>query len=255
MPMDKSQIAEAGVALLTAQYTALRSEITQRIQLQHNIMAFTLTFVATFLGLAVQFEITRPVLLLYPFLALFLAAGWTHNDNRVHALGYYIRMHIERPLLVTFVTTDENTGASNQQSAGDVTTGMVAKFGWESFFCFYKANKGLPLRRAASVLKKSLPLRKPASGRTRTSEGDLPIFSDRFLNDWYAKPLFIVTQVASMLLAFFSINNSLQQYLPLFIMNGIIVLATFFTVVFPRTLGSEIDISDVRDDNTLLPSG
>jgi hypothetical protein len=221
------------------QYTALRAEIVQRIQLQHNIMAVTLTFAAAFLGFAFEFDLVRPVLLLYPLLILFLAASWVHNDNRLHAIGYFVREHIERRFLSGFVAPTGTTAVINPQpsGAGDppkLDTKVLGELGWENFFCHYKEAKGFPFPHIHFFVEKRKNDRLYAAGK-QVEEKDLLFFSDRFLTDWYAKPFFLVTQGLSMALAFFCIESFWQQYWIPFIGDLILIALTIILVFFPRT--------------------
>ncbi|MDQ3705551.1 MAG: hypothetical protein M3437_10080 [Chloroflexota bacterium] len=250
--MDTEQAVAIGRVLLESQYTALRAEITQRIQLQHNIMAVTLTFAAAFLGFAFEFPDIRAVLLLYPLLILFLAASWVHNDNRVHAIGYFIREHIERAFLTRFVASDKDVDVSNLQPVeaislpnsdpNKITTSNLGTLGWENFFCPYKEAKGLLFSHIVYIVRRY---------RKRVpKEDELLFFSDRFLTDWYAKPFFLVTQLLALYLAASSIPQFFELYCSYFIGDCILIVLTFLIVIYPRTTPSR----DSGDPST-TPSG
>jgi 8-oxo-dGTP diphosphatase len=77
------------------EFSALRDESVKRTEIRHQLLSFTLVAAGTFLTVGAQ-EIVEPsVLLIYPLLAAFLAATWTHSDIRVGEIGEYIRNNIE----------------------------------------------------------------------------------------------------------------------------------------------------------------
>lgn len=78
------------IALITAEYATLREETIKRIELGHQLIALTLVVVGAFLSVGLQPGISASVLLVYPLLAMFLAAGWAHNDLRVRQITAYI---------------------------------------------------------------------------------------------------------------------------------------------------------------------
>jgi len=84
--------------LLVAEYSALRDEILKRIEFQHQLVSLTLIVAGTFLTIGVQANVPSSALLVYPILALFLAAGWAQDDVRINQLSVYIREKIEKHL-------------------------------------------------------------------------------------------------------------------------------------------------------------
>ncbi len=82
-------------AELLAEYSALRSEILQRIDMRQQILTFTLVIAGTVLSLGVQTNISPLVLLIYPVLALFLATAWMHSDVRIWEVAEYIEKQLE----------------------------------------------------------------------------------------------------------------------------------------------------------------
>jgi hypothetical protein len=77
------------------EFSALRDESLKRTEIRHQLISFTLIAAGTFLTVGAQ-ELAAPVvLLIYPLLATFLAATWTHSDIRVGEIGEYIRKNIE----------------------------------------------------------------------------------------------------------------------------------------------------------------
>jgi len=82
-----------------AEYSALRDEITKRIDMRNRLLTFTLVLAGVFLSAGVEIAQMDPtVLLVYPILATFLAAAWTHSDVRIGQLGEYIKEKHEKKL-------------------------------------------------------------------------------------------------------------------------------------------------------------
>ena len=77
--------------LIVAEYESLRSEIITRIGTGQNLVSLTLVVTGAFLGAGLQPQVNTSVLLVYPILAFFLAAGWAHNFLRIRQLADYIR--------------------------------------------------------------------------------------------------------------------------------------------------------------------
>lgn len=84
--------------LFVEQFTSLRSEIEQRINLRQQLIALTLVVAGTFLTIGVQPGESWVVLLFYPLLAMFMAAAWEHNDLRIGQINWYIQSVIEQHL-------------------------------------------------------------------------------------------------------------------------------------------------------------
>ena len=100
---QKAEGIDNSVALLTAEYTTLRDETIKRIELGHQLISLTLVVVGAFLSVGLQPGIPASVLLVYPLLALFLAAGWAHNDLRVRQITAYIIELENRPIGLEWV--------------------------------------------------------------------------------------------------------------------------------------------------------
>ena len=80
---------------IVAEYNALRNEIIKRLEFRLQITNLTLVSAGTFLTIGVQEKIPASVLFIYPLVAFFLAANWTHNGAVIMQLGNYIRENIE----------------------------------------------------------------------------------------------------------------------------------------------------------------
>ena len=76
-----------------AEYGALRAEILKRTDIQHQLLSLSLIALGTFV--TIGFESSATLLLVYPILAMFLAASWSHHDIRIAQLGDFIRSHHE----------------------------------------------------------------------------------------------------------------------------------------------------------------
>jgi hypothetical protein len=81
--------------LLVAQYTALRDEMAKRFEIRSQLVALTLLVAGTFLTIGVQPTVPESAILVYPILAMFLAASWAQSDLRTAQIAQFIRDHIE----------------------------------------------------------------------------------------------------------------------------------------------------------------
>lgn len=82
------------ITFLLSEYNALREEIIKRMELQHQVMFLALPVFGTILGAGIQFR-SPSIILLYPIIAVFLAATWAFHNSRIRELGSYIRVRIE----------------------------------------------------------------------------------------------------------------------------------------------------------------
>lgn len=80
------------------EYSVLKREVIKRTEIRNQLLALTLVAASTFLTMGAQELVVPSVLLIYPILAAFLAAAWTHSDIRVGEIGEYIRRNIESRL-------------------------------------------------------------------------------------------------------------------------------------------------------------
>lgn len=83
-------VNNTALALIKVEYLTLRDETIKRIELGHKIISLTLVVAGAFLSVGIQPGIPASVLLVYPLLAMFLAAGWAHNDLRIRQITAYI---------------------------------------------------------------------------------------------------------------------------------------------------------------------
>ncbi len=81
--------------LVAAEYKALRDEILKRIEFRYQLLNITLISAGTLLAAGVHADVSAAVLLVYPILAAFLAAGWVHNGDAIVPLARYIREELE----------------------------------------------------------------------------------------------------------------------------------------------------------------
>lgn len=84
---DKSQMLE----ILLAEYDKLKSEQAQRIGFRDNLLYVTLGLFGTVVSFAVSNSSNYYALLVIPWICLIL--GWTYivNDEKISAIGRYIR--------------------------------------------------------------------------------------------------------------------------------------------------------------------
>ncbi len=87
-------ISDKALNFLLAEYAALREEIVKRVELQHQLISLSILVAGTFYSVGLQPN-SSMVPLIFPFLAMFLAAAWFHNELLVIQIGGYIRYRIE----------------------------------------------------------------------------------------------------------------------------------------------------------------
>jgi hypothetical protein len=94
--VQKPQLSQTGdPALIAAEYKALRDEMLKRVEFRYQLLNLTLISAGTLLAAGVHADVSAAVLLVYPILAAFLAAGWVHNANTIVPLARYIREELE----------------------------------------------------------------------------------------------------------------------------------------------------------------
>ncbi|MEW6716235.1 MAG: hypothetical protein AB1345_01840 [Chloroflexota bacterium] len=81
--------------MVKAEYDTLREEILKRIDIRHQIVSLHLIIAGTFLSFGLQKDASPYILLVYPILTMFIAAGWARNDIRIGHIGAYLRDHYE----------------------------------------------------------------------------------------------------------------------------------------------------------------
>jgi len=80
--------------LVAAEYKALRDEILKRVEFRYQLLNLTLISAGTLLGAGLNAN-SAPVLLVYPIVAAFLAAGWAHNGEAITSMVKYVREELE----------------------------------------------------------------------------------------------------------------------------------------------------------------
>jgi NADH:ubiquinone oxidoreductase subunit 3 (subunit A) len=120
---DKDQILE----ILLKEYDKLKSEQAQRIGFRDNLLYVTLGLFGTVVPFAVSNPANYYALLVIPWVCLIL--GWTYlvNDEKISALGQYIRTELSERV---------------KQITRDLQTESV--FSWESY---RRNSKGRKLRK------------------------------------------------------------------------------------------------------------
>ncbi|MGB0562838.1 MAG: hypothetical protein ACPGVO_13695 [Spirulinaceae cyanobacterium] len=120
---------ETPLNLLLAEYSALKSEQAQRIGFRDNLLYVTLGVFGAIVSFAVAKPDHYPALLLVPWVCLIL--GWTYivNDQKISALGRYIRYTLT--VRARELAAPELTAPESIQREGDDET-RAALFGWET---------------------------------------------------------------------------------------------------------------------------
>ncbi|HAX71054.1 MAG TPA: hypothetical protein PK152_06150 [Anaerolineales bacterium] len=108
---------------LITEYSALRSELVKRMELQHQLISLALIAAGTFLSVGLEADSTI-MILIYPFLAMFLASAWAQNDFWMRNIAFYIHYHIEDKL------TGNNLGWEHNNPPGS----KIPLFGSLSLF-------------------------------------------------------------------------------------------------------------------------
>jgi hypothetical protein len=109
------------------EYDKLKSEQSQRIGFRDNLLYVTLGLFGTIVSFAVSKQANHYALLVLPWVSLIL--GWTYivNDEKISALGKYIRIQLAEKV-------KEKIGDSEIESV----------FSWENY---RRVNKGRKLRK------------------------------------------------------------------------------------------------------------
>lgn len=88
-----SEVQQGKQTAAEMEYVALREELLGRIAARQQVLSITLTLAGAFLG--VGWNTSAIVMMLYPPMALMLAAGWAQNEIKISQLSSYIRDHLE----------------------------------------------------------------------------------------------------------------------------------------------------------------
>lgn len=79
---------------LLTQYSSLREEVLKRIEIQHQIIFGAMVAVGTILTVGTQPD-AASILLIYPFLSMFLTLAWSQNDHRNRQITRHLALHEE----------------------------------------------------------------------------------------------------------------------------------------------------------------
>src|SRR5215475_3476375 len=88
------QAVDPANPLVAAEYKALRDEILKRVEFRYQLLNLTLISAGTLLGAGLNTN-SAPVLLVYPIVGAFLAAGWAHNGEAITTMVKYVRDELE----------------------------------------------------------------------------------------------------------------------------------------------------------------
>ncbi len=80
---------------LLAEYDALRNEITTRLKIQTEMLAFMIGALAVLFGVGFSYNRVNEILVIIPFLTLSAGFHYAWVISMVHAMGQYIREEIE----------------------------------------------------------------------------------------------------------------------------------------------------------------
>jgi hypothetical protein len=80
---------------LKEEYQALRGEILNRTELQHQLISIAVVAFGSLLAIGFGRDGSPRAMLAYPLLTVALSAAWSQHDIRIRQLGTYIREHIE----------------------------------------------------------------------------------------------------------------------------------------------------------------
>lgn len=113
--------------LVIAEYTALREELLKLTDIQHQLIAIALLSFGTLIGAGIQFNNTS-IILTYPIIGIFLAAGWLNHAYGIDMLGHYIEKHIEDTV------GTNNIGWENHSRKRSIPHTLIAFLGARGIF-------------------------------------------------------------------------------------------------------------------------
>ncbi len=96
IPPEESVVTVIRNAFPMTEYQALRDEIITRLELRQQLFTFVLIVAGTFLSLGFQSITLATACLVYPVIAVFLAASFEQNDEKIGSLSAYLRQIEER---------------------------------------------------------------------------------------------------------------------------------------------------------------
>jgi len=88
---QQSEPTSQDTDFIIAEFHVQRAEVLKRVELQHQLLVFTITALGGLLAVAIPAR-SAFILLLYPGLALFLAMAWAYNSRRVKEMQLYIAL-------------------------------------------------------------------------------------------------------------------------------------------------------------------
>lgn len=95
--VQKNNLSPEIASLIIAEFNVTRDEILKRVELQHQLLSLSLIILGTILTFGIQTK-SASIILLYPFIALFLTIAWTSSSTRIREMQLYIKTHIEEKL-------------------------------------------------------------------------------------------------------------------------------------------------------------
>jgi hypothetical protein len=91
LEIDSDSIAEK---FFVEQYKVLQQKILKRIEFQYQVIGLALVVLGTILTIGLDRD-SASIILVYPFLVLFLASVWSQNDVLIRQMREYIIESIE----------------------------------------------------------------------------------------------------------------------------------------------------------------
>lgn len=110
--MSAEKPSERQDSFLLAQYASLREEVLKRVEIQHQLILGTLVAVGSILTVGTQGD-SASILLLYPFLAIFLTLAWSQNDHRNRQIAQHLALH-EKLFLTDLAAGWEHSRSSSR---------------------------------------------------------------------------------------------------------------------------------------------
>jgi hypothetical protein len=99
-----SRTSTSEVQFLLSEYSALRTELLKRIEMQFQLVSLAILIAGTIITFSIPKDLNSNLnltlsLLVYPLFATFLAISWSQHDVRNRQIGIYIKDVIEAKLV------------------------------------------------------------------------------------------------------------------------------------------------------------
>ena len=94
-PILRTDLSSESVAMLLAEYGALREEIIRKFDAANRLLEIDIIATGVFLGFGVRDDVPAIALLFFPIPVMFLSLAWGQHFAAIGEIGNYIRTHIE----------------------------------------------------------------------------------------------------------------------------------------------------------------